>query len=125
MAGPGGISKLELQTSLVSYHMALCDLLTKGLRELFCSRSTQALPGDLQNTSNESLGPPATASQKKFKKSNDAQRDISVLAMTYILQENSNIRDIICLILGLHAHYGDRVCTTCNILLRLRLKTKY
>ena len=52
---------------------------------------------------------------KKFKKSNDVQRDISVLAMTYILQDSPTIRELIRLIIGLNDHDDSgKVCTTCN-----------
>ena len=57
---------------------------------------------------------PSTTSRKKFK-NNDAQRDMSVLAMTYILQDNSTIRELISLIIGLNDHDDSgKVCTTCN-----------
>ena len=50
-----------------------------------------------------------------FKKSNDARRDMSVLAMTYILQDSPTIRELIRLIIGLNDHDDSgKVCTTCN-----------
>ena len=83
-------------------------------RRFFGNRSTQSLSGDLQSVTN-SLGSSSTTSQKKFKKSNDVRRDMSVLAMTYILQDNPTIRELIHLIIGLNDHDNSgKVCTTCN-----------
>ena len=77
---------------LRSYHMAplqkstlLSAVVDKG-RRFFGNRSTQTLPGDL-NSATIPLNSPSTISQKIFKKSNDARRDMGVLAMTYILQK--------------------------------------
>ena len=40
---------------------------------------------------------------------------MSFLAMTYILQDNSTIRELIRLIIGLNDHDdSDKVCTTYN-----------
>ena len=105
---------------LRSYNMApwknstlLGAVVDKG-RRLFGNRSTQSLPGDLHSATN-SLSSPSTSSQKKFKKSNDAQRDMSILAMTYILQDNSTIRELIRLIIGLNDRDDSgKVCTTCS-----------
>ena len=53
--------------------------------------------------------------EKIFKKSNDARRDMSVLAMTYVLQENPTIRELIHLIISLNDHDDSgKVCTTYN-----------
>ena len=88
----------------------LSAVIDKG-RRVFDSRSKQSLPGDLHSATS----PSSTASQKKFKKSNDARRDMSVLAMTYILQDNPTIRELIRLIIGLNDHDDSgKVCTTCN-----------
>lgn len=76
------------------------------------SGSTQSLPGNLHSATNP-LGSPSTTPQKKFKKSNDARRDMNVLAMTYILQDNPTFRELIRLIIGLNDHDDSgRVCTT-------------
>ena len=87
-------------------------------RRFFGNRSTQSLPGDASASINSTTNPhslPSTTSQKKFKKSNDARRDMSILAMTYILQDSPTIRELILLIIGLD-DYDDsgKVCTTCN-----------
>ena len=77
-------------------------------------RSTQSLLGDPHSATNL-IGSPSTPSQKKFKKSNDARRDIGVLAMTYILQDNATFRELIRLIISLNDHDDSgKVCTTCN-----------
>ena len=77
-------------------------------RRVFRNRSTQSLPGDSATSS------PST-SQKKFKKTNDARHDMSVLAMTYILQDNTTIRELIRLIIGLNDRDASgKVCITCN-----------
>ena len=99
-----------------SYYMApwkkcalLSNVVDKGHR-FFGNRST---PGDLNTTI--PLTSPSTTSRKRFKKSNDARHDMSVLAMTYILQENPTIRELIRLIIGLNDHDDSgKVCTTCN-----------
>jgi hypothetical protein len=106
---------------LRSYHMAplqkstlLSAVVDKG-RRVFGNRSPQRLPGDLHSATNP-LSSPSTSSQKKFKKSNDARRDMSVLAMTYVLQENPTIRELIRLIIRLNDHDDSgKVCTTCNL----------
>ena len=91
----------------------LSAVVDKG-RRVFGNRSIQHLPGDLHNATNPP-GSPSTTSQKKFKKSNDARRDMSILAMTYILQDNPTIRELILIIIGLNDHDdSDKVCTTCN-----------
>ena len=100
---------------LHSYYMVplkkstfLSTVVDKG-RRVFSNRSTQHLPGDLHGTTS------SPTSQKKFKKSNDARWDMSVLAMTYILQDNPTIRELIRLIIGLNDHDDSgKVCTTCN-----------
>ena len=90
----------------------LSAVVDKGRR--FFNRSTQTLPGDL-NSATIPLNSPSTISQKIFKKSNDARRDMGVLAMTYILQKNSTIRELIRLIIGLNDHDDSgKACTTCN-----------
>ena len=102
-----------------SYHMApwqkstlLSAVVDKG-RRVFGNRSTQSLSGDLSSVTEAS-----TTSLKIFKKSNDARRDMSVLAMTYILQDNSTIRELIRLIISLNDHDASgkdrKVCKTCN-----------
>ena len=79
-------------------------------RRVIGKRSTQSLPGDTENATNSS---PLTISQKRFKKSNDARCDMSVLAMTYILQDNPTIRELIHLIIGLNDHDDSaKVCST-------------
>ena len=87
--------------------MALSALLFKG-RRLFRNGRSTSHP---QSTTNV---PPAIPPQKQFKKSNDVRRDISVLAMTYILQDNPAIQELILLIIGLHDHDDNKVCTTYN-----------
>ena len=106
---------------LRSYRMApwqkstlLSAVVDKG-RKFFGNRSTQSLPGDLHSATN-SLTSPSTTSQKKFKKSNDARRDVKVLAMTYLLQDNPTIRELIRLIIGLNDHdESGKVCTICKL----------
>ena len=89
----------------------LLSVVDKG-RRFFGNRSTQSLSGDLQSVTN-SLRSSSTTSKKKFKKSNDVQRDMSVLAITYILQDNPTIRELIHLIIGLNHHDDSgKVCTT-------------
>ena len=89
----------------------LSAVVDKG-RRVFGNRSPQRLPGDLHRATN-SLASPSTL--KKFKKSNDARRDMSILAMTYILQDSPTIRELIRLIIGLNDHDDSgKVCTTCN-----------
>ena len=83
-------------------------------RRVIGKRSTQSLPGD-SDTESATIGSPSATSQKIFKKSNDARRDMSVLAMTYILQENPTIRELILLIIGLNDYDNSgKVCTMCN-----------
>ena len=93
--------------------MAFRTLLAKGRRH-FRNKSTQDLPGDLQNTATVSLSSATTTPQKKFKKTNDTRHDISVLAMTYILKDNPIIQELICLIIGLRDQRDDKVCKTCK-----------
>ena len=88
-------------------------------RSLFGNRSTQSLPGDLDdsatNPQTQALSSSSTTSQKIFRKSNDSRHDMSILAMTYILQGNPTIRELIQLIIGLDHHDDSgKVCTTCN-----------
>ena len=83
-------------------------------RRFFGKGSTQRLPGDLHSATNPP-GSPSTTSQQIFKKSNDARRDMSILAMTYILQDKPTIRELILLIISLNDHDdSDKVCTTCS-----------
>ena len=105
---------------LRSYCMApwqksiLLSVVVDKARKVFGNKSTVSLPGDLHSAANP-LASPSTTSQKKFKKSDDARRDMSVLAMTYILQHNPTIRELIRLIVSLNDHGdSDKVCTTCN-----------
>ena len=99
----------------------LSTVVDKG-RRVFGNRSladsigsTQSVPGIVDIAGNP-LSSPSTTPQKKFKKSNDARRDMSVLAMTYILQDNSTIRELIRLIIGLDDHDDcGKVCTACNL----------
>lgn len=77
------------------------------------SRSTQSPPGNLHSATNPNpLSSPTP--QKRFKKSNDARRDMNILAMTYILQDNPIFRELIRLIIGLRNDHDDSgtVCTT-------------
>ena len=92
------------QPSQKSTHRPL-RLLDKG-RRLFRNIST---PSDLQRITDVTLSSPATTSQKKFKKSNDARHDISVLAMTYLLQDNPTIKELIRLIISLDDREDDKV----------------
>ena len=87
-------------------------------RRLFGNRSTQSLPGDLHSATNpqtQALSSSSTTSQRIFRKSNDSRHDMSVLAMTYILQDNPTIRELILLIIGLD-HHDDpgKVCAACD-----------
>ena len=92
----------------------LSSVVNKG-RRVFGNRSTQSLPDDDLHSATNPLTSPSTTSQKMFKKSNDARRDMSVLAMTYILQDSPTIRELIRLIIGLNDHDDSgKVCTTCN-----------
>jgi hypothetical protein len=88
-------------------------LFNKG-RRFFGIRSTQSLHGDLQSHTNVPISPPTT-SQKKFKKNNDVQHDIGVLAMTYILHDNSTIQELIHLIIKLHNCDDGKACRTCTL----------
>ena len=91
----------------------------KGGR-VFGKKSTQSLPADTETATNSS---PSTTSLKKFKKSKDARHDMSVLAMTYILQDNLTIRELIHLIIGLNDRDDSgKVCTTCKPCNLLKLK---
>ena len=100
----------------------MCKLISAvvdKVRRFFGNRSTQSLPRDLQvhhdhdSVTMNSLSPPSTNTQKRFKKSNDARHDMTVLAMTYILQDNPTIRELIHLIIGLDHHDDSgKVCTT-------------
>ena len=95
----------------------LSAVVDKG-RRVFGNRSTQSLPGDDLHSTTNPLTSPSATSLKRFKKSNDARHDMSVLAMTYILQDNSTIRELIRLIIGLNDHDASgkdrKVCKTCN-----------
>ena len=74
-------------------------------RKFLDNRSTHSPPGDLHHDSaTNPLSSPSKTSQKNFKKSNDARRDMGVLAMTYILQDNPTFRELIRLIIGLNDH---------------------
>ena len=105
---------------LCSYSMAtsqkskfLSALVDKG-RKVIGKRSTQSpsLPGETESATNSS---PSTTSHNKFKKSNDARRDMNVLALTYILRDCTTIRELILLIISLNDHDDSgKVCTICN-----------
>ena len=93
-------------------------------RRVIGQRSTQSLPGR-DTTESATNGSPSTTSQKIFKKSKDARRDMSVLAMTYILRDCATIRELILLIISLNDHDDSgKVCTTCNHRILLKLKTR-
>ena len=123
--GPGNGNAVGFQARnaifLRSYSMApwkmsklLSAVVDKGHR-FFGNRSTQRLPGDLHSAMNP-IASPSTTSQKIFKKSNDARRDMSVLAMAYILRDCTTIRELILLIISLNDHDNSgKVCTTCMI----------
>ena len=72
---------------LGSYYMApwkksrLLSVVVEKGRRVFGKKdkSTQSLPGDTNNATNP-LTSPSTSSQKIFKKSDDARRDMRVLA---------------------------------------------
>ena len=94
----------------------LSAVVDKG-RRIFGHTSKQSLPepsGDPHDVTDSLTSSSSTTSQKRFKKSNDARRDMSVLAMTYILQDNPTIRELIHLIIGLSNDHAGKVCTTCN-----------
>ena len=93
----------------------LSAVVDKGRRILSNKdKSSQSPPGDPNGVANL-LSSPSTPSPKKFKKSNDARRDISVLAVTYILHDSPTIRELIRLIISLNDHDdSSKVCTTCN-----------
>ena len=93
--------------------MAFRTLLAKGHR-LFRNKSTQDLPGDLQNTATVSSSSVTTTPQKKFKKTNDTRHDISVLALTYILKDNPMFQELICLIISLRDQRDDKACKICK-----------
>ena len=81
-------------------------------RRVIGKRSSQSLPGDTESATNSS---PSTTSHNKFKNSNDARRDMSVLALTYILRDCTTIRELILLIISLNDHDDSgKVCTICN-----------
>ena len=97
----------------------LSAVVDKGLR-FFDNR--QSLPGGLHSATNH-FSSPSRTSQKKFKKSNDVKRDMSVLAMTYILQDSPTIRELIRLIISLNDRDDSgKVCTTCKPCNLLKLK---
>ena len=91
----------------------LSAVVDKG-RKFLGNKSTHSLPGDLHHDSaTNPLSSLSKTSQKKFKKSNDVRRDMGVLAMTYILQDNSTFRELIRLIIGLNDYdYSGRVSIT-------------
>ena len=97
----------------------LSAVVDKG-RRVLSNKSTQSPPGYLHSATvtkppTKPLTSPLTTSQKRFKKSNDARRDMSVLAMTYILQDNPTFRELIRLIIGLNDRDASgKVCITCN-----------
>src|SRR5277367_4376164 len=93
--------------------MALRNLITKG-RRAFRRSTPQDPPSNVQNIANVSLSSATTTPQKQFQKSNDARRDMSVLAMTYILQDSATIQEIIRLIIGLRYQDDDKVCISCK-----------
>jgi hypothetical protein len=96
-------------------HRLLSGLLNKG-RRLF--RNTSApIPSDLQIPSPAA----SSGSQTKFKKGNDARHDISVLAMSYILQDNPTIQELIRLIIDVHDRDDGRVCNPRSMTCGLRL----
>ena len=120
---PWRVASLQARNAvfLRSYRMAprqkstlFSAVVDKG-RRFFGNRSTQSVPGppaDLHSVTSP-LSSSLTAPQKSFKKSNDARRDMNVLAMTYILQDNPTFRELIRLIIGLNDHDDSgRVCTT-------------
>ena len=96
----------------------LSAVVDKG-RRVFGNKdqSTRGLLVDhLHHSAANPQSSPSTTSRKIFKKSNDARRDLGVLAMTYILQDNPKIRELIRLIIGLNDHDDSgKVCTTCNL----------
>ena len=102
---------------LCSYYMAslqkskFLSVLFNNLkgRRVIGKRSSQSLPGDSDTESATNSSPSAT-SQKKFKKSNDARPDMSVLAMAYILQDNPTIRELILLVIGLNDYDDSGRC---------------
>ena len=117
---------------LRSYYMAplkksklLSAVVDKG-RRVFGNRSTESRPPRDPHSATNSLTSSSTTSQRKFKKTNDARRDISVLAMTYILQDNPTIRELIHLIISLNDHDDSgKVCTSCNHDNLLKLKVAF
>ena len=94
------------QPSQKSSGQFLRVLVDKGRRFL----RTQNLPGDLQNTANVPVSSSPTTSRKRFKRRGDnAGYDIKVLAMTYILQDNQILRELIQVILDLHDRNENKV----------------
>ena len=83
------------QPSQNSTHRPLTALLDKG-RRLFRNKLTP-------------ISSPATTSQRIFKRGDNARHDISVLAMTYILQDNLTIQELIRLIIGVNDREDDKV----------------
>lgn len=95
---------------------SLGALVDKGRRRF--NTSTQSIQaGDLHSTTNLNVrvNSSPTTSQKKFKKSDDIRHDLGVLSMTYILQDNPTIQDLVRLIIGLNDRNDDKVRTTCNL----------
>ena len=119
MAIPWHAANLQARNPILlrSYCMAprqkstfLSAVVDKG-RRVYGDKSGQSLHGDLHGAANPLTSP----SPKKFKKSNDARRDMSVLATTYILHDNPTIRELIRLIIRLNNHDDSgKVCTTRN-----------
>ena len=98
------------QSSHKSIRQSLGALVDKSRRKVV-GKSTESLPG-LQSTTNVHAGSP---SQTKFKKSDDVRHDISVLAMSYILEDNPTIQDLIRLIIGLNHREPDGKVRTCHL----------
>jgi hypothetical protein len=66
-----------------------------------CNGAAQDLPSDFNSTTNLSVSSPPTTTRKKVRMSIDARHVIRVLAMTYILQDNPTIQELIPLIISL------------------------
>ena len=99
------------QSSHKLVRQSLGALVDKGRSKVF-GKSTQSLPG-LQSTTNVHVGSP---SLKKFQKSDDVRHDISVLAMSYILEDNPIIQDLIRLVIGLNQRDDpDGKVRTCHL----------
>ena len=113
-AMPWHAANWQAQNAILLRSYCMAPLQKSTLLSVVVDKGRRVFGKKSSSTTNP-LTSPSTTAQKKFKKSNDARHDMSVLAMTYILQDNSTIRELIRLIIGLNDHDDSgKVCTTCN-----------